>query len=76
MENFEEKFTLEESFDEMKTTKKKENDKAGGRHRNLGNLSKLSDFFKTFEHHESLSMLCIDEVCERDTREEKYSSKN
>lgn len=26
------------------------------------NSSKLSDFFRTFQHHESLSMLYIDEV--------------
>lgn len=69
MENYdEEKFGSDEtSFDETTmpptttTTKnkKEKNDKAERRRRNL---SKLSDFFKTFEHHESLSMLCIDEV--------------
>lgn len=60
--NYEEKLESEEaSFDETtmatSTTKKKE--------RRLRNLSKLSVFFKTFEHHDSLSMLCLDEVCER-----------
>lgn len=76
MENYEENFSSDESFDETMTSKNKY-DKAGGQQRySPTNLSKLSDFFKTFEHHESFSMLCVDEVCERDIRVEKCASKN
>jgi hypothetical protein len=45
-----------ESLDEATIGNKSDDDK---RHKNS---SKLSDFLRTFQHHESLSMLYIDEV--------------
>lgn len=58
MENHENKKFFVESLDE--TTKEEGNDNDDNRRQT--NSSKLSDFFRTFQHHESLSMLYIDEV--------------